>query len=59
MLNNPEAEVILKDVLIKMAQGLEKVNHKIAAQFKLLELAKKETERLIMRNEKCEIEKRL
>ena len=56
MLNNPEAKIILKDVLIKMAQGLEKVNHKIVAQFKLLELAKKETERLITRNEKCKIE---
>ena len=59
MLNNTEAEVILKDALIKMAQGLEEFNHKIAVQFKLLELAKKETERLITRYKKSEIEKRL
>ena len=39
-----------------MAQGLEEVNRKISTQFKLLELAEKETERLITRNKKGEIE---
>ena len=42
-----------------MAQGLEEVNRKISTQFKLLELAEKETERLIARNKKSEIEKHL
>ena len=40
-----------------MPQGLEETNPKIAAQFKLLELAEKETERLITRNKRYEIEK--
>ena len=40
-------------------KGLEENNRKSSTQFKLLELAKKETERLITRNKKSEIEKHL
>ena len=42
-----------------MAQSLEEINRKISTQFKLLELAEKETERLIKRNKRSEIEKHL
>ena len=42
-----------------MAQGLEKIVLKISTQFKLLELAEKETERLLKRNKNSEIEKYL
>ena len=42
-----------------MAQGLEKIDLKISTQFKLLELAEKETERLLKRNKNSEIEKYL
>ena len=42
-----------------MAKGLEEINCKITTQFKLLELAKKETEWLITRNERSDIEKDL
>ena len=38
-----------------MGQGLQEINHKIAAQLKLLELAEKKTERLIIRNKRTEI----
>ena len=41
---NTNREVILKEVDIKMAQGLEEINRKISAQFKLLELTEKEIE---------------
>ena len=40
-----------------MAQVLEKINHKISTQFKLLEFAEKEPGRLITRNKKGGIEK--
>ena len=40
-----------------MAQSLEEINRKISTQFKLLELAEQETERLIKRNKSSEIEK--
>ena len=40
-------------------KGLEEINRKSSTKFKLLELAKKETERLITRNKKSEIEKHL
>ena len=40
-----------------MAQGLQEMNLKISTQFKLLKLAEKETERLLSRNKKSEIEK--
>ena len=52
-------EVIFKEVHVKMAQGLEKIVLKISTQFKLLELAEKETERLLKRNKNSEIEKYL
>ena len=42
-----------------MEQGLEEINRKISIQCKLLELAENETERLLMRNKKSEIEKHL
>ena len=42
-----------------MAQGLEQINRKISTQFKLLELAEKETERLLTRNKNNDIEKHL
>ena len=42
-----------------MVQGLEEINSKISTKFKLLDLAEKETERLITRNKKNEIEKHL
>ena len=42
-----------------MVQGLEKIVLKISTQFKLLELAEKETERLLKRNKNSEIEKYL
>ena len=38
---------------------MEEINRKISTQFKLLELVEKETERLITRNKKSEIEKHL
>ena len=49
----------MEEVHIKMVQGLEEINSKISTQFKLLDLAEKETERLITRNKKNEIEKHL
>ena len=49
----------MKKVYFKMAQSLEEINRKISTQFKLLELAEKETERLIKRNKRSEIEKHL
>ena len=42
-----------------MAQGLEEINRGISTQFKLLELAEKETERLITRNKNNQIKKHL
>ena len=48
-----------KEVHVKMAQGFEEINRKISTQFKLLGLAEKETERLLTRNKKNEIEKHL
>ena len=42
-----------------MAQSLEEINRKITTQFKPLELAEKETKRLIKRNKRSEIEKHL
>ena len=42
-----------------MAQVLEKINLKISPQFKLLEIAEKETERLIRRNKKIDLEKHI
>ena len=42
-----------------MAQSLEEINRNISTQFKLPELAEKETERLIKRNKSNEIEKHL
>ena len=42
-----------------MTQGLEKIDLKISTQFKLLELAEKETEQLLKRNKNSEIEKYL
>ena len=47
----------MKEIYIKMAQVLEKINHKISTQFKLLEFAEKEPGRLITRNKKGGIEK--
>ena len=35
-----------------MVQGLEKINRKISTQFKLLELAEKETEQLLTKNKR-------
>ena len=49
----------MKEVDIKMVHDLEEINRKISTQFKLLELAETETERLTTRNEKSEIEKHL
>ena len=49
----------MEEVHIKMVQGVEEINSKISTQLKLLDLAEKETERLIMRNKKNEIEKHL
>ena len=49
----------MEEVHIKMVQGLEEINSKISTKFKLLDLAEKETERLITRNKKNEIEKHL
>ena len=49
----------MEEVHIKMVQGLKEINGKISTQFKLLDLAEKETERLITRNKKNEIEKHL
>ena len=40
-----------------MAQNLEEANGEISTQFKLIELIEKETERLITRNKRSEIEK--
>ena len=40
-----------------MTQTLEEINRKISTQFKLLEFAEKETERLIKRNKRSEIDK--
>ena len=51
--------VIFKEVQVKMVQVLEEINRKISTQFKLLEFAEKETERLSMRNKKSGIEKHL
>ena len=42
-----------------MAQSQEEINQKISTKFKILELAEKETERLIKRNKRCGIEKHL
>ena len=42
-----------------MTQVLEEINLKISTQIKLLELIEKETERLITRNKRSEIEKHL
>ena len=42
-----------------MAKSFEEINRKISTQFKLLELAEKETERLIKRNKRSEIKKHL
>ena len=42
-----------------MTQGWEKIDLKISTQFKLLELAEKETEQLLKRNKNSEIEKYL
>ena len=42
-----------------MEQSLEEINRKISTQFKLLELAENETERLLTRKKKSEIEKHL
>ena len=42
-----------------MAQSLEEINRKITTQFKPLELAEKETKRLIKRNKRSETEKHL
>ena len=42
-----------------MVESLEEINRKISTQFKLLELAEKETARLIKRNKRSEIEKHL
>ena len=42
-----------------MAQSLQEINRKITTKFKLLELAEKETERLIKRNKRSEIEEHL
>ena len=39
-----------------MTQVLEEINLKISTQIKLLEFVEKETERLITRNKKTEIE---
>ena len=44
---------------LKMAQCLEEINRKISTQFKLLDFAEKETERLLTRNKKSEIEKHI
>ena len=38
---------------------MEEINRKMSTHFKLLELAEKETERLITRNKKSETEKHL
>ena len=40
-----------------MVQCSEEINRKISTKFKLLELPEKETERLLTRNKKSEIEK--
>ena len=49
-----------KKTPLKMAQGLEEINCKISTQFKLrIKLAEKETERVMTRNKKNEIEKHL
>ena len=42
-----------------MVQGLEEIKRKVSRQFKLLELTSKETQRLLTRNKKNEIEKHL
>ena len=42
-----------------MMQGLEEINRKVSTQFKQLELAEKETARIITRNKKSEIAKHL
>ena len=42
-----------------MEQSLEEINRKISTQFELLELAENETERLLTRKKKSEIEKHL
>ena len=47
----------MKEIYIKMAQVLEKINRKISTQFKLLEFSEKEPGRLITRNKKGGIEK--
>ena len=52
-------EVVFKELYVKMEQSLEEINRKISTQFKLLELAENETERLLTRKKKSEIEKHL
>ena len=52
-------KVILKEVHIEMAQGLEAINCKISSEFTLFELAEKENERLITRYKKSKIDKHL
>ena len=42
-----------------MLQSLEEISRKISTQFKLIDLAEKETKRLIKRNKWSEIEKQL
>ena len=42
-----------------MVQALEEIKRKVSRQFKLLELTSKETQRLLTRNKKNEIEKHL
>ena len=42
-----------------MVQSLEEISRKISTQFKLIDLAEKETERLIKRNKWSEVEKQL
>ena len=42
-----------------MVQDFEEINRKIPTQFELLQLAEKETERLITRNKGSETEKHL
>ena len=49
----------MKEIHIKMVQGLGEINRKLSTQFKLHELGEKETERLITRNKKSETEKHL
>ena len=49
----------MKKVYFKIVQSVEEISRKISTQFKLIDLAEKETERLIKRNKWSEIEKQL